>query len=184
MDTPAHHPGTPAWVDVTVDSLEAHEAWRAFLTALFAWSWDVGGSDVSHYAVARHAERAVFGATVGEGAPGRLTTYFATGDVDSSLAAAVALGARPTSAITEVGDLGRTVLLEDPSGAPVALWEAGAFGGFGAVNEPGAPGWFDHHSADPAAAAHFYTSLLGHGLIETGDPEMSVIADGERWFAS
>ncbi len=184
MDTPTHHPGTPAWVDATVDSLEAHEAWRAFFTALFGWRWDVGGSDVSHYAVARDGERAVFGLTLGEGAPGRLTTYFATGDADSSLAAAVALGARPASAVADVGDLGRTVLLEDPVGASVALWEAGTFAGFGVVNEAGAPGWFDHHSDDPAAAAVFYRSLLGHGLVETGDPTMSVIADGDRWFAS
>ena len=184
MDTPAHRPGTPAWVDVTVDALEAHGTWRAFLTALFGWSWDQEGDAPSHYAVARHDGRAVLGLTVDPAAPVALTTYFATGDAEASLTAALALGATATTSVLAVGGLGRMALLRDPTGAPVGLWEAGTFADFGATGEPGAPGWFDHHSDDPATAAAFYASLLGHGVVDTGDPAMSVIADGERWLAS
>lgn len=184
METPTHNPGTPAWVDVMVDSLEAHESWRAFLSALFGWSWDVGGAEMGHYATATRAGQAVMGLGVGEGSRGRVTTYFATGDADASVAAALALGATAAMPVMDVMDLGRMAILQDPTGAPFGLWQAGTFTGFGVVNEENAPGWYDHHSDDPGAAAAFYTSLLGHGLVETDDASMRVIADGDRWFAS
>lgn len=184
METPTHAPGTPIWVEVTVDSLEAHASWRAFLSALFGWDWDEGGAEMGHYATARRAGRAVLGLGVAEGSRGRVTTYFATGDTDASVAAALALGATVAMPVTDVMDLGRMALLQDPTGAPFGLWQAGAFTGFGVVNEENAPGWYDHHSDDPAAAAAFYTALLGHGLADADIEGMRIIADGDRWFAS
>ena len=184
MDTPTHNPGTPNWVDVMVDNLEDHTAWRAFYSAIFEWTWDEGGPDMGHYTMARVDDKPVLGLGVMEGSRGAITTYFATDDADASLAKATALGATAAMGVMDVMDLGRMAVLNDPQGASFGLWQPGTFSGFGVVNEYNAPGWYDHHSDDPAAAAAFYSELLGHGLVATEDPNMRVIADGEQWFAS
>jgi len=63
------------------------------------------------------------------------------------------------------------------------LWQEGNFAGFGAIYEPGTPGWFDHTSGDPSSAGGYYRDLLASTVIEP-EPAMRVLAHGEQWFAS
>jgi predicted enzyme related to lactoylglutathione lyase len=179
----AHDNGMPIWVDANVETPEQHHDLRAFLSALFDWTWELGGPEMGYYALASHGGAPVFGLGQGEGARGVATTYFATSAIDDSAAKAVALGASVTMPVMPVMELGSMALLVDPTGAAFGLWQPGTFQGFGVAYEANAPGWFDHVSGDPDAAATFYSELTGH-QVTSPDPAMKILQNGEQWFAS
>jgi len=178
-----HENGMPLWVDVMVETPEQHYELRAFLSALFDWTWDLGGPEMGSYALARHDGAPVFGLGQGEGAQGVATTYFGTRAIDDTVEQAVALGAAIIMPVTPVMELGSMAWLVDPVGASFGLWQPGTFQGFGAAYEPNAPGWFDHASSDPKAAGTFYSTLSGHRLTSP-EPSMRILQNGDQWYAS
>jgi hypothetical protein len=76
----------------------------------------------------------------------------------------------------------RIALMLDPAGSFHGLWQPGGMAGFAVMNEPGAPGWFDHASSKPAAAT-YYSALLGADLVGPDD-SMRILARGGEWFVS
>jgi predicted enzyme related to lactoylglutathione lyase len=82
-----------------------------------------------------------------------------------------------------VMEAGAMALVLDPTGAVHGLWQPGQMTGFGRIYEVGSPGWFDHASGDPAGAGKYYSELLAMTLGEP-EPGMSVLMNGEQWFAS
>jgi uncharacterized protein len=181
LDT--HPNGIPCWTDVTVETVEDRDALMAFYTSLYGWTWDVGGSEMGHYSIASSDGAPVFAVGVGPGGTGVMVPYFATDDISATATKAAELGATVFMGPMEVPGAGTMALVTDPTGAIHGLWQAGDFTGFGVAYEPKAPGWFDHASSDPAAAATYYESLTGHSLIEP-NPGMQVLSAGEQWFAS
>lgn len=175
--------GMPIWVDVNVETPEQHHDLRAFLSALFDWTWELGGPEMGHYSLASHDGSPVFGLGQGEGARGAATTYFATLAIDQSVKKAVELGATVTMPVMPVMELGSMVLLVDPTGATFGLWQPGTFQGFGVAYEANAPGWFDHASSEPDVAGQFYSTLSGHQL-STPDPSMRILQNGDQWYAN
>jgi hypothetical protein len=119
----------------------------------------------------------------GPGGVGRPVVYFATEDIEASAAMARDLGANVFMGPMSISDVGQMALVLDPVGAVHGLWQAGTFTGFGRRWEPGSTGWFDHVSADPAAAGAYYAALTGHELQEPS-PEMRVLVANEQMFAS
>ncbi len=59
-----------------------------------------------------------------------------------------------------VADLGVQAVLVDPSGAHLGAWQPGTFQGFGVLNEPGTPNWFELLTKDYPAAVAFYRSVF------------------------
>jgi hypothetical protein len=112
-----------------------------------------------------------------------MVPYFYTDDINTSAATAASLGATVFMGPMEVPGAGVMALITDPTGAVHGLWQAREFQGFGVAYEPNAPGWFDHASNDPDAAAAYYSTLTGHTVIEPS-PGMKVLNVGEQWFAS
>jgi predicted enzyme related to lactoylglutathione lyase len=183
VPTPTHHPGTPVWVDLNVETAEQRERLMDFYVALFGWTWEVSGEEMGHYSIAASAGRPVMGIGQGAGGSGAMVTYFATRDVAASAARASELGGRVLMGPMEIPGTGTMALVGDPTGATHGLWQAGGFEGFGVTYEPNTPGWFDHYSKDPAAAGAYYAALTGHHLLEP-EPGLRILADGEQWFAS
>ena len=72
--------GMPCWVDIMVPNQEQHHDKRAFLTALFDWTWELGTPEMGHYATARSNGHAVMGLGIAEGTNGAMTTYFSTNE--------------------------------------------------------------------------------------------------------
>jgi uncharacterized protein len=175
--------GMPCWVDIVVPNEEQHHDKRAFLTALFDWTWDLGTPEMGHYSTALSNGHAVMGLSVGEGMNGATTTYFSTGDIGSAVARATELGANVMMPVTQIMDIGTMALLVDPFGVTYGLWQPGVFAGFGVMYEENAPGWFDHASLNPEGASEFYASLSGHDVTSPG-PDMRVLQNGEQWYAS
>jgi predicted enzyme related to lactoylglutathione lyase len=175
--------GMPCWVDVAVANEEEHEAKRAFLSALFDWTWQLGEPEMGNYALAMSQDLPVLGLMQMEGAQGVATSYFSTSNIDDAIARATDDGATVVVPRMDVTDLGSMAVLVDPVGAAFGLWQPGTFHGFGVMHEANAPGWFDESSEDPARATEFYLKLSGHQLV-TPDAGMAVLTNGDNWYAS
>jgi predicted enzyme related to lactoylglutathione lyase len=61
----------------------------------------------------------------------------------------------------DVGEYGRMVVLRDPAGAVISLWQAKQHQGVGLWGEVGAFCWSELMTRDTDAATAFYTALFG-----------------------
>ena len=86
------------------------------------------------------------------GAPPMWNTYLAVNSVDDATAKVEAAGGKVAMAPFDVMDAGRMAFVLDPSGAPVALWQAGRHIGATLVNEPGTINWNELVTTDPGVA--------------------------------
>jgi hypothetical protein len=166
-----------------VESSEQREALMNFYASLYGWTWEVGEEQMGYYSIANSDGSPVMGLGQGEGSAGAMTPYFATDDINAAAAKAAELGGTVFMGPMEVPETGIMALVTDPTGAVHGLWQGINFQGFGVAYEANAPGWFDHSSNDPAAAATYYAGLTGHSVIEP-EPGMRVLSAGEQWFAS
>ena len=156
--------GTPNWVDLqTTDTAGA----KAFYGQLFGWAYDdqpmpqggaysmamLGGEPVA--AIAPQSPELAAAA-----APAMWNTYLAVDSVDDAAARVEAAGGQLAMEPFDVMDAGRMAFIIDPTGAPVALWQASQHIGASLVNEPGAVTWNELVTSDPSAAG-FYEQLLG-----------------------
>ena len=160
--------GTPVWADLASSDLEAS---TAFYGAVLGWTRR-DFPEFDDYADFQSGGKAVGGlAPKVDEAPDAWTAYLKVDDIEATLIAAAAAGGRVLHEPSAVADLGQWALLEDPSGAEVAVWQAGSFAGFEIVNEPGAPCWFELHSKDFAAAVPFYEKVFGWKVTSIGDSD-------------
>lgn len=158
--------GTPNWVDLSTTD---HEGAKTFYGELFGWTFDdqpIPDSDAV-YSMALKGD-GVVGAisaqspeTAAQNVPPAWNTYLAVDDVDAALARADAAGGKIVMPAFDVMDAGRMAFVIDPTGAPVALWQAKDHIGATLVNEPGSLIWNDLRADDPIAAAAFYAAVFG-----------------------
>ena len=96
-----------------------------------------------------------------QGMPSHWNSYITVDDVDALTDKIVALGGTVMAGPYEVLDSGRMLVLQDPTGAAVALWQPRAHIGAGLVNIAGAMTWNELATRDPGQAQAFYGALLG-----------------------
>ena len=94
------------------------------------------------------------------GAPPMWNTYLAVDSVDEATAKVEAAGGKVAMAPFDIMDAGRMSFVMDPSGAPVALWQANQHIGATLVNEPGTINWNELITSDPGATK-FYADVVG-----------------------
>jgi predicted enzyme related to lactoylglutathione lyase len=165
----AHAPGRFSWVELVAN--DAFQA-RHFYTDLFGWDvreipmgpdsvyvvFQSGGRDVAAMYPRGPEER--------EGGPSHWRSYVSVASSDESAAKARDLGARILAEPFDVFDVGRMAMLEDPSGAALALWEPRGHPGMGRIGEPGALCWNELLTHDVEAAGPFYAGLFGWEVRE------------------
>lgn len=164
--------GTFCWVELSTTDVEGA---KNFYSQLFGWETE--GSLVpggGTYTMCKKRD-AFVGAiqTLQEemserGHPPFWMSYVAVDNVDKAAARAEELGARIMAPPFDVMDVGRMTVLQDPTKAALALWEAKSHQGAGIVREPGALSWNELSTNDVGAARDFYTGLLGWS-VETMD---------------
>lgn len=166
-------PGTPCWCDLSTTDLAGA---LAFYADLFGWdAGETGGPETGGYTmfslrgfpVAAAAPQMAQQAE--QGIPPAWTTYISVTDVDALAASIEPLGGTLLAPPFDVLESGRMCVLTDPSGAPVALWEARDHAGAGVVNEAGAMCWNELVTRDPEAAQTFFEELLGWEVDRKGD---------------
>jgi predicted enzyme related to lactoylglutathione lyase len=157
----SYPPGTFSWADLgTTDT----EAAKAFYTQLFGWeAEDAAVTDAGPYTMLRLGGLevcALYERNATAGPPAWLA-YVTVRDVDESARRAQALGATLAQEPIDVVDAGRMAVVQDPTGAFLALWQPRSQIGARLVNDPGAMCLNQLNTTDPDAAQRFYTMLFG-----------------------
>jgi uncharacterized protein len=165
----SYAPGMFCWAEL--GSPDAAAA-KQFYTTLFGWSAEDRpmGPDV-YYTMLTLDGRGV--AALYQLEPGATSaphwlSYIAVESASRSAERARAIGGEVLVEPFDVLDVGRMALVQDPTGAVVALWEARRPHGAGVVREPNAIGWNQLATTDPARAGAFYTQLLDWAQDDAG----------------
>ncbi len=186
QETPQYAPGTFCWVELgTTDG----EAAKKFYTGLFGWSFNdspigpgmvytmlkLDGKDVG-------ALYQMPSEMTSQGIPTHWLSYVSVSTVDESAAKAKELGATLMKEPFDVMDVGRMAVVQDPTGAAFALWQAGTHKGAGVVNVPNSFCWNELATSDTTKAGDFYTSLLGWGknVQQMGPMTYTSFMNGDR----
>ena len=156
--------GTPNWVDLqTTDQAGA----KTFYSGVFGWAFDDQPMDAGAvYSIAKIGDGQVAAIAPqspelkAAGAPAMWNTYLAVDSVDDATAKVGPAGGTVAMEPFDVMDAGRMSFVLDPSGAPVALWQANQHIGATLVNEPGTVSWNELITDNPAAVT-FYEQVLG-----------------------
>ncbi|WP_052466022.1 VOC family protein [Mobilicoccus massiliensis] len=152
--------GTPTWLDFWCSDIDAT---RTFWIDLLDYTIPEGTPEFGGYTVAQKDDRYVFG--IGPAMPeahhDEAAMYFATDDIDATLARIPELGGRVVMERTEIPDTGAMAVAVDPAGVMFAPWQAGGTVGYGAVDEPGFPCWQDCITSNIEKSSTFYGELFG-----------------------
>jgi predicted enzyme related to lactoylglutathione lyase len=160
-----HCPGMFCWVELnTVDALAANR----FYGEMFGWRRSfMPLDDGSFYTLLQLDGKDVgaFHEIFEEALEPETTTgwrlYIATDNVDQSVQKALSLGGALVTPPVEVSDVGRVAVMQDPTGAVFALWQARNHIGAEVVNQSGALSWQELITTDFETAKQFYSNLFG-----------------------
>jgi uncharacterized protein len=172
--------GVTSWVDTEQPDVEAA---ADFYRGVMGWSYaeatppgapfrylvaQLGGKDVG--AVGGPASPGGGEASPGGGevAGTRWNTYVAVDDADAAAARIEQAGGFVVQPPTVAGEGGRSVLVRDPQGLEIGLWEAKRRLGAQVTNAPGAWNFSDLHVEDPEAAQPFYSAVFGWEFSDVG----------------
>lgn len=166
--------GTFSWADlISTDQAQA----RAFYVGLMGWETeDVPMGNDQMYTFFKQDGHRV--GAVGpmqpemraQGIPSHWANYITVDDVDALPDQVTAAGGTVISPPFDVFEDGRMMVIADPTGATVSLWQAKNSIGAGMVNGPGAMCWNELATRDPEAAQAFFGKLLGWTFDK--DPNM------------
>jgi uncharacterized protein len=147
--------GTFSWVDlVTKDAAAA----KKFYGELLGWTFDdqPAGHSMCQLNGQSVAALIQLGLEVAH-----WNIYVAVDDIDETTKKAEANGGKVIQEPFDIMDAGRTAVVQDPSGAALALWQAKQHPGAGVRDEPGALCWTELYTTNAEAAGKFYVSTLG-----------------------
>ena len=177
--TPA---GAPCWIELMTSDPAAS---KAFYGGLFGWTSDEAGPEYGNYISFYKDGTMVAGGMANDpaqGVPDGWSVYLATDDAAATAEAVTAEGGTIVVPTMAVGEMGTMLVLTDPSGAAIGAWQPGTHKGFGVVDEPGAPAWFELHTRDHAAAVAFYEKVFGwdtHPVSDTDDFRYTTLGEGD-----
>jgi predicted enzyme related to lactoylglutathione lyase len=179
--------GLFTWTDV---ALSDPKAGGAFYAAVFGWDVeDVSPEPGSPYWFFTKADKVAAGMGTltkeqqDQGVPPMWTSYVNVKDVAATVAKAKGLGATILMEPMQIFTSGKMAYLMDPTGAAVALWEAGDHEGAEEFNAPGFLCWNELATRDVAAATEFYAALFGWSAQTQdmgGGMEYTVVGVGDR----
>lgn len=186
QESPEYAPGTFCWVELgTTDG----DAAKKFYTQLFGWSFEdrpIGPDGV--YTMLQQDGKdvgALFqmpGEMTAQGIPPNWLSYASVASADESAAKAKELGATLLKEPFDVFTVGRMAVVQDPTGAVFALWQAGTHKGAGVTNVPNSFCWNELATPDVEKAGDFYTGLFGWGknVQQMGPMIYTSFMNGER----
>lgn len=173
----------PVWVDLSSPDPAAS---REFYANLFGWEVTVSPDpQYGGYALAKSDGKDVagIGPTMAPDSPAAWLIHLGTDDVERVARDVEAAGGRIIAPVMQVGDQGRMAVFQDPTGAFISAWEAGAMSGF-AGGAPNAFGWAELSARGIDRAIPFYEQVFGwtHRTSPMGEgqpPYIEFLLDGE-----
>jgi len=167
--------GTFSWVDC--NSTDAPKT-KAFLQAIMGWDAEdqpIGNGMVYTMFKQDGLNTAGLGQmppTMQEqGVPSHWMSYINVDDVDALKDKVTALGGKIITEPMDVFESGRMMIIADPTGAMVGLWQAKQHIGAQLVNTPGAFTWNELSTRDPEAVKTFYGQLFDWTFTSEDMPE-------------
>jgi uncharacterized protein len=163
-----HTPGSFCWIELATTDQNAA---KSFYRKLFGWEandmpmgpddfytiFNIGDRNVAAAYTLRPEQRAA-------GVPSNWLLYVAVESADNSAKKAAQLGGKLLMEPIDVGEFVRMAVIQDPTGAVVAIWQANKHSGTQLIGEQGTLCWADLNTPDPDAASRFYSQLFGWTL--------------------
>ena len=153
--------GAPCWVDLLTTDPDRS---RDFYGRLFGWTVEDPGEEYGGYVNFLFEGIHVAGCMRNDGTagvPDLWSVYLATADADATVARVVEHHGQVMVPAMDVMQLGRMAVVVDAGGAVIGMWQPGLHRGFGIVDEPGTPAWFELHTRDYDASIAFYRDVFG-----------------------
>jgi hypothetical protein len=162
--------GAPCWIDLMTSTPDVS---RDFYGELFGWTSESAGEEYGGYINFAKDGIRVAGAMQNDpsfGTPDLWSVYLAVADAQATVDAATANGGEVVVEPMPVGPLGTMATFTDAGHAHVGIWQPGEHKGFGILDEPGTPSWFELHTRDFAPTVAFYENVFGwdtHSVADT-----------------
>jgi uncharacterized protein len=184
-----HTPGDFCWIELATTDQNAA---AGFYAKIFGWSVlnnPIGQNEF--YTIFRLEGRdAAAGYTLrsdqlDRGVPPHWNLYITVENADATAARASELGGTVLAGPFDVFDLGRSAVVQDPTGATFCIWQPNKSPGTGITGSPGTLCWADLNTPDRARASEFYSALFGwHIMKEDEKPEHNYwhIKNGEEFI--
>ena len=183
-----HPAGSFCWIELATTDQNAA---KAFYSSLFGWVvtdnpmgpdefytiFKIDGRDAAAGYTLRKEQRA-------QGVSPHWMVYVAVDSAEQAAADAAKAGGTILAPAFDVMDVGRMAVVQDPTGAVFALWQAKSHSGTGIGHVNGTLCWADLSTPDPERAGKFYSDVFGWKL-ERGDKDPSGylhIKNGEHYI--
>jgi len=166
MEVKSHKPGSFSWTDLaTTDPAAA----KKFYGEVFGWTADDQPMPPGQasYALEKIKGKSVAGISgmmeeqKKAGMPPHWTAYFTVQNVDEATKKATSLGGKALMPPMDVMDVGRMAVIEDPAGAPFAIWQPKKHIGAELLQEPGTICWSELESRNVDQSGGFYSKFFG-----------------------
>ena len=158
-------PGSFCWFELGTSDAESA---KRFYTELFGWTTNdaPAGPDMIYTMLQRDGKDvgALYQLTEqhkSQGVPPHWMTYISVANADEGAAKAKELAGTIAMDPFDVMDVGRMALIQDPTGAMFAIWQARTHKGAQLKDEPNTLCWNELATRDTAKAGEFYTKLFG-----------------------
>lgn len=155
--------GDFSWVDLgTTDAAAA----KRFYGEVFGWTFeDIPMGPGGTYTFAKVGDAVAGGLyTMGpdmQGVPSHWLSYLNVTDVDATTAKVTGLGGKVMKGPFDVMDQGRMSVVQDPSGATVAFWQAKKVAHTTIKSEVGSVCWTELLTSNVDAAGKFFVNTVG-----------------------
>jgi predicted enzyme related to lactoylglutathione lyase len=106
--------------------------------------------------------------------------YIKVESVDESASKASKLGAKSIVPPSDIPNVGRFAVIQDPTGAVTSIFQPGQHRGLLVFGEVGAPCWVDLNTPDSAKAKRFYSDWLGWTFDESKDGYAHIMNGGHE----
>jgi predicted enzyme related to lactoylglutathione lyase len=153
----------PVWTDLSSSDAEAS---RAYYGKLFGWKIEVSPDpQYGGYAIAKIGDKDVagIGPQMSPEAPTAWTVYIGSADVADTAKKVEAAGGKVVVPPMKVGDQGSMLIVQDPSGAFLGVWQPEAMAGARLVGAANTMTWAELNARGAEKALPFYTKVFGWG---------------------
>ena len=140
---------------------------KAFYSELIGWGTEPFGTGPMPYTLWKHGDVPIGGMMAlpeevkKAGVPSHWLAYVGTPSVDTTVSKATGLGAKTMVPPTDIPEVGRFAVLQDPQGAGFALYTPKGDPGPECSPESGMISWHELMTTDHGAAFDFYSALFG-----------------------
>jgi len=184
-ETPTYAPGTFCWVECATSE---GEAGKNFYTSLFGWDFvDNPIAPGVVYTMLKQNGKDIGGLyqlmpeMSAQGIHPHWLSYISIEDTDEAAAKVTNAGGTLLKEPFDIFTMGRMAVIQDPTGAVFALWQAGTHRGATILKMPNSLCWNELATTDTRKAGEFYSTVLGWTRrIQHVGAEYTSFINGER----